>query len=157
MGYFNEKKVITMGILHHNKLNYNYYKYPPQKYFGDIINYINKARIYELALDESIDLTINYFNEIKNYLKETQSNLFNISYDLTEKYYNDFQVYQSFSNYIQSADNDVNNKLESMYKKLNDKYNNIISIFNEIVDKLAWWIPFRKWRERFRDKFRIIR
>ena len=142
-----------MGILHHNKLNYNYYKYPPQKYFGDIINYINKARIYELALDESIDLTINYFNEIKNYLKETQSNLFNISYDLTEKYYNDFQVYQSFSNYIQSADNDVNNKLESMYKKLNDKYNNIISIFNEVVDRIAWWIPIRKWRDGFRNKF----
>ena len=144
-----------MGILHHNKLNYNYYKYPPQKYFGDIINYINKARIYELALDESIDLTINYFNEIKNYLKETQSNLFNISYDLTEKYYNDFQVYQSFSNYIQSADNDVNNKLESMYKKLNDKYNNIISIFNEVVDRIAWWIPIRKWRDGFRNKFKF--
>ena len=147
MGYFNEKKVITMGILHHNKLNYNYYKYPPQKYFGDIINYINKARIYELALDESIDLTINYFNEIKNYLKETQSNLFNISYDLTEKYYNDFQLYQSFNNYIE----DKNNKLENMYKELNNKYNNIISIFNEVVDRIAWCIPFKKLRSRFRE------
>ena len=88
-------------------------------------------------------------------MKETQSNLFNISYDLTEKYYNDFQVYQSFSNYIQSADNDVNNKLESMYKKLNDKYNNIISIFNEVVDRIAWWIPIRKWRDGFRNKFKF--
>ena len=86
-------------------------------------------------------------------MKETQSNLFNISYDLTEKYYNDFQVWELFNNYIE----DKNNKLENMYKELNDKYNNIVSVFNEIVDKLAWWIPFRKWRERFRDKFRIIR
>ena len=47
---------------------------------GDIINDINKAKIYESVLDESIDLTINYFNEIKNYLKEKQSNLFNVKY-----------------------------------------------------------------------------
>ena len=82
---------------------------------------------------------------------------------MIEKYYNDFQVYQSFNNYIetvdndinnksegvykelndkynniiQSVDNDINDKLENMYKELNDKYNNIVSIFNEIVDKLA--------------------
>ena len=148
-----KRKVITMGILHSNK--FNYFKYPPQKYSGDIVDDINKTKIYESALDESIDLTLNYFNEIKNYLKERQSKLFNISYDSTEKYYNDFQVYQSFSNYIQSADNDVNNKLESMYKKLNDKYNNIISIFNEVVDRIAWWIPIRKWRDGFRNKFKF--
>ena len=85
-----KRKVITMGISHSNK--FNYFKYPPQKYSGDIINDINKSKIYELVLDESIDFTINYFNEIKNYLKETQSKLFNINYDLNEKYYNDFQV-----------------------------------------------------------------
>ena len=47
---------------------------------GDIINDINKAKIYESALYESINLMINYFTEIKNYLKETQSNLFNMKY-----------------------------------------------------------------------------
>ena len=123
----------------------------------------------------------NYFNEIKNYLKETQSNLYNINYDLTEKYYNDFQVWESFNNYIetvdndinnklegvykelndkynniiQSVDNDINDKLENMYKELNDKYNNIVSVFNEIVDKLAWWIPIKKIRNKFRGKFNI--
>ena len=85
-----KRKVITMGILHSNK--FNYFKYPPQKYSGDIINDINETKIYESALDESIDLTINYFNEIKNCLKETQSRLFNINYDWNKKYYNDFQV-----------------------------------------------------------------
>ena len=100
-----KRKVIIMGILHSNK--FNYFKYPPQKYTGDIINDINEAKIYEHALDENIDLTINYFNEIKNYLKEPQSNLFNINYDWNEKYYNDFQVHESFNNYIE----DKNNKL----------------------------------------------
>ena len=94
-----KRKVITMGILHSNK--FNYFKYPPQKYSDDIINDINEAKIYELALDESIDLTINYFKEIKNYLKEKQSKLFNINYNLNEKYYNDFQVHESFNNYIE--------------------------------------------------------
>ena len=74
-----------------------------------------------MALDERIDSTFNYFNEIKSHLKETQCKLYNINYDLSEKSYNDFQVYQSFSNYIE----DKNNKLENMYKKLNDKYNTI--------------------------------
>ena len=76
--------------------------------------------------------------EIKDYFKETQNNLFNISYDLAEKYYNDFQVYQSFNNYIQSADNDINNKLESMYKKLNDKYNNKVEISNNALIEDGW-------------------
>ena len=109
-------------------------------------------------------------------MKETQNNLFNINYDLTEKYYNDFQVWESFSNYIetvdndinnklegvykelndkynniiQSVDNDINDKLENMYKELNDKYNNIVSVFNEVVDRIAWWIPIKKLRNRFR-------
>ena len=144
-----KRKVITMGILHSNK--FNYFKYPPQKYSGDIVDDINKTKIYESALDESIDLTLNYFNEIKNYLKETQNNLFNISYDLAEKYYNDFQVYKSFNNYIE----DKNNKLENMYKELNDKYNNIVSVFNEVVDSIVWWIPIRKCRDGFRNKFNI--
>ena len=38
-----------------------------------------------------------------------------------------------FSNYIEAVDNDINNKLESMYKELNDEYNNIVSVFNEVV------------------------
>lgn len=63
----NSKKVITIGILHSNK--FYYFKYPPQEYTGDIINDINEAKIYEEALNESIDLTLNYFSEIKNYLK----------------------------------------------------------------------------------------
>ena len=66
------------------------YKLNLQKYLDDI----NEAKIYEYALDESIDLTLNYFNEIKNYLKENQNNLYNINYNLTEKYYNDFRVFR---------------------------------------------------------------
>ena len=51
-----KRKVITIGYLHSN--NFNYFKYHPQKYTGDIINDINKVKIYKEALDESIDLTL---------------------------------------------------------------------------------------------------
>ena len=55
-----KRKVITIRILHSNK--FEYLKYQPQKYSGNIINDINNSKIYELALNESIDLTLNYFN-----------------------------------------------------------------------------------------------
>ena len=134
-----KRKVITMGYLHSNK--FNYLKYPPKEYTGNIIKDINDSKIYELALNESIDLTLNYFNEIKNYLKETQSNLFNISYDLTEKYYNDFQAYETFNYYI-----------NDMYDDLNNKYNKITLILEKLINSIAWFIPIRKWRDNFRNK-----
>ena len=43
-----------------------------------------------------------------------------------------------------------------MYKELNDKYNNLVSVFNEIIDSLAWWIPFKKFRSKFREKFKVL-
>ena len=115
-----KRKVITIGILHSNK--FNYFKYPPQKYSGDIINDINKSKIYEHALNENIDLKINYFNEIKNYLKETQSKLFNINYDWNEKYYNNFQVHESVNNYIEDKNNKYRTLVSIFY------FNNIIFI-----------------------------
>ena len=92
-------------------------------------------------MNESIDLTLNYFNEIKNYLKETQSNLFNINYGLTEKYYNDFQAYETFNYYI-----------NDMYDDLNNKYKKITLILEKLINSIAWFIPIRKWRDNFRNK-----
>ena len=39
-----------MGILYSNK--FNYFKYTPQKYSGNIIKDIYNSKIYEFALDE---------------------------------------------------------------------------------------------------------
>lgn len=50
IGYFNEKKSYNYVNMHSNK--FDYFKYPPQKYSGDIIDDINKAKIYEFALDD---------------------------------------------------------------------------------------------------------
>ena len=32
----------------------------------------------------------------------------------------------------------------------NDRLDNKV---NKLIDTLAWWIPIRKWRENFRNKF----
>lgn len=45
-----KRKVITMGYLHSNKIKY--FKYPTQKYSGNIIKDIYNSKIYEFALDE---------------------------------------------------------------------------------------------------------
>ena len=66
MGCFNEKSY-NNEYLHYSK--FNYLNIPKKEYTGDIIKDINKAKIYEFALDKSIDLTINYFNEIKKLSK----------------------------------------------------------------------------------------
>mgnify|MGYP004499460037 CR=1 FL=1 len=76
-----KRKVITIRYLHSNK--FNYIKYTTKEYTGDIINDINKAKIYKSAFEKIIDLIPNYFNEIKNYLEKTQNNLYNINYYLT--------------------------------------------------------------------------
>ena len=60
-------------------------------------------------------------------MEKTQNNLYNINYDLSKKYYNDFKFYQSFSKYIIE---DKNNKLEKMI-------NNIISIFNDVINSIT--------------------
>ena len=39
-----------MEYIHSNK--FNYFKYPPQKYSGNIIKDIYNSKIYEFALDE---------------------------------------------------------------------------------------------------------
>ncbi|MBW5393386.1 glycosyl transferase, partial [Brachyspira pilosicoli] len=31
----------------------------------------------------------------------------------------------------------------------------IIEEYEKIINKITWWIPIKKWRERFRAKFKI--
>jgi hypothetical protein len=44
---------------------YNYYKYPPALYSGDLSHDISQAKIYPNALRESKNLTLEYFEDIK--------------------------------------------------------------------------------------------
>lgn len=39
---------------------------------------------------------------------------------------------------------------------INTSSNNIVAVFNKIINMIAWWIPIRKWRDGFRNKFKIM-
>ena len=85
-------------------------------------------------------------------------------------------------NFLINENTDLNNKINDLYSKNFELYNQIdcrqnwvklFGIYNtkeylifyffgikisfrmneEIVNKLAWWIPIRKWRDNFRSKF----
>ena len=66
------KRVILM---YETSTRFDNYKYPPQKFTGDIYNDINNSKIYDFAMDEAIDLSINYFNNILKNLNYNEQKL----------------------------------------------------------------------------------
>lgn len=46
------------------------------------------------------------------------------------------------------------NKLN--YKINEERLNDLNCKIDKVVDSLAWWIPIRKWRDGFRDKFKVL-
>ena len=63
--------------------------------------------------------------------------------DLVDKFINIMLVNKKFF---------INDK--NLIESINDK-NDKLDRLNKIVDTLAWWIPVRKWRDNFRNKFKI--
>ena len=111
-----------------------------------------------------------YSQNILLFAKEKYRNTF-MKFNLTEKpifYYHPYIV----NDIINSLINNKNYELEKL--KLNCNWFNIFGISNnseylritlfgikfsikmdkERIDKLAWWIPIRKWRDNFRNKFK---
>ena len=64
--------------------------------------------------------------------------------------------------YYNTNNLDNNEVLISKIKNMMPKYRNqdllergitLNSKYNKIINKIAWWIPIRKWRDNFRNKF----
>ena len=49
----------------------------------------------------------------------------------------------------------VNKKFFINDKNLIESRNDKLDRLNKLIDTLAWWIPIRKWRDNFRNKFKI--
>lgn len=100
-----------------------------------------------------------------------------------EKYFYDFWSYYQHTNYykenpvwtidkisaqkakslevsFQNKIDDINSNLERLNNKIrileeiSYDLKRLRKIKEEIVNKIAWWIPIRKWRDKFREKFR---
>ena len=88
-------------------------------------------------------------NDFKIY-KVFKDNIFNdfsvsLGYNISKIINNDDFIEEYFNNQIEI----LNNKNNELHHQV-DLLTNLI---NQIVDTLAWWIPIRKWRDNFRNKF----
>ena len=69
-------------------------------------------------------------------------------YNIKKINYNWFNLLSIFNiNFFSISNDDKYIRITILFLKITFKIN------NEIIDKIAWWIPVRKWREAFRDKF----
>ena len=89
-----------------------------------------------------------YSNEFSKQIEKALKNNYN-------EYMNNCFLYMQetrFFNYLFETnirnENRINN-LENHLNYIKTKYKNS----NNMIDKIAWWIPVRKWRDKFRNKF----
>ena len=104
---------------------------------------------------------------------------FNILEYTNYNYYLDKYIFMEISQFLSNhAINLINNKLNCKnieYKKINKNYifqtsryfsNNNFELSNskldiliykidKIIESISWWIPVKKWRDNFREKFKI--
>ncbi|MEI0799629.1 hypothetical protein R4Q14_15060, partial [Brachyspira intermedia] len=72
------------------------------------------------------------------------------------------QLDKVFDSQVLSVREDLFNKINILENKINTLENNIniikydIEVYNSFINSIAWWIPIKKWRNNFRNKF-IIR
>ena len=60
--------------------------------------------------------------------------------------------YTNSINYINLVKNSYN-ILNTIRNELYDAQNSINKKLEKLIDTLVWWIPIRKWRDNFRNKF----
>ena len=137
------KFCITNGILfsclNGNKLSFNEGLW---NRFANIGAVILDENIKDNILDYLYLLTLPFeYLPTDNDILECQK-LFSKHYkqDLVDKFINIMLVNKKFF---------INDK--NLIESKNDKLDRL----NKIVDTLAWWIPVRKWRDNFRNKFKI--
>ena len=62
------------------------------------------------------------------------------------------QKINALDNKINNLENINNNKIKDL-ECVNNKINNLEYKIDKLIDALAWWIPIKKWRDNFRNKF----
>ena len=98
----------------------------------------------------------------KHYSAEFSKNICEILTTNYNKYMNNCFLYiqeTRFFNYLFEANIYNQNKINNFENRINileNKFNDIKiknKKLNDLIDKIAWWIPVRKWRDNFRNKF----
>ena len=123
----------------------------PNTYNMDIFTYFQSAHIFHFSNDifKNIILaggygTITEINENSLICKK--------SIDNSQPYIKNNYGYINSINYINLVENSYN-ILNTIRNELYNAQNPINKKLDKLIDTLAWWIPVRKWRDGFRDKF----
>ena len=130
-----------------NIKDYKYTNYGLQFSIEDINNikkYVSKFYSKRFAKQLYNNLTNNYENYMSNcYLYMHETRFYNYLFE------NDNTNINNIKNLQVSREELLNelNKIKFDYAILNNK-------FNSLINNLAWWIPVRKFRDNFRNKFK---
>ena len=104
----------------------------------------------------------NYSNYFWKYAKMTDfyediiyENIEDIMYKKTTEEFNKILMEKQLENRINNIDERTNiiYNLENDINNLNERTNIIYNKVNILINKIAWWIPVKKWRDNFRSKF----
>ena len=152
------------------------------KYFGKDTEYLYKPlfRIDEgFSINTFISVNNDYFNpyfwsDILSPIINTNKNvindkIFNYSKNKIRNIKNTYYGYSyldkeiSFQNYVNNNLHQINSSVNLMNDNIDEirqinnetdiKINNLNNKINKLIDKIAWFIPIRKWRDKFRNKF----
>uniref|UniRef100_UPI003F4B6CB2 radical SAM protein n=1 Tax=Brachyspira catarrhinii TaxID=2528966 RepID=UPI003F4B6CB2 len=90
------------------------------------------------------------FNDhLPRFRKEEDAKKFINEYKLKNNYIFLQDYITQIQNIIKVTDSKIDENIKTMYSKIEG--NNIK--LNKLIDSIAWWIPVRKWRDNFRNKF----
>lgn len=148
-----------------------WYYYQYTNYFKNnpiwAINKISEQKVKKLELqyNERINNIENYYNtridDIINYYNLKIDSIIN-NYDARiNNIINDYNEYKDILYNVKNIAYNSNNwiKLFGIYNNTNYIYIYLfgirfaIKVTNKSINKIAWWIPVKKWRENFRNKF----
>ena len=119
----------------------------PNNYNYDIFTYFQSAHIFNFSNDifKNIILASGYgtINEINENSLICRKSIYN-----SQPYIKNNYGYINSVNYINLVENSYNilNIIRNTSQPINKK-------LEKLIDTLAWWIPVRKWRDNFRNKF----
>ena len=144
ISFFNEKRGSSRYLLFNklglqNRIIYSIDDIKNKQDLFDDIDYTTMDKVVDIEKEKSILWLKNALNSKKDKIYSPSDKA--TSFLLKENY--------NLRNRIINDENIINNT----NKVNNEKISNLHKKYNALVNSLAWWIPIKKWRNNFRNKF----
>ena len=152
---FENEDISLIDSILHKKINYNYVNNKLKDYINFSSNYLKEALKFE---KEAVDGKIKQLDNIVRLLLIENNKLINQMENINQNI-NLMNIPQQL-NYFVNKENSISNNWIKLFGIYNDKNYIYIYIFGikvtikineKNINKIAWWIPIRKWRFNFRN------